>query len=109
METLELKKYAAKSVEYHNIDPVNEHERNDYFYANLNPYWEQFGETDVSLTTVIFSHINDMQYEVKKATANIRGEFVKWLLSRYPNTENVCILAHAEFAEFQSECPHFFD
>ena len=106
MKNLELKNYAKLSIEYHNIDRNHEPERNAFFNDKLNPYWDHFGETDVSLTTVIFSHVNDIVFDRKNAA--VRAEFVKWLLWRYPNTENVSILANAEFAEFQEEMPQLF-
>ena len=107
-ENLELKNYAALSVDYAKIDRKNTLQRNAFWRANLAPYWSQFDETDVSLTTVIFSHVNDMTHITEYNEKHIHAEFVKWLLFRYPNTENVSILANAEYAQFQKETPGLF-
>ena len=106
MKKFELKNYAAVSVSYAKIDRANTDERNAFYAEWMKPYWDHFDETDVSLITVIFSHVNDIVFDQKNAA--IRAEFVKWLLLRYPNTENVSILANAEFAEYQKECPGLF-
>ena len=106
MKKLELKNYAALSVRYADIDRKNTLQRNAFWRANLAPYWNEFDEVDTKLATVLFSHINDIVFDSQYSA--IRAEFVKWLLMRYPNTENVSILANAEYAEFQKETPGLF-
>lgn len=104
-EDLELKNYAAISKEYNETEIKNS-DAGNAIWNQMKPFWDHFGEGDVRLTTVIFSHVNDMAFD--RENAAIRAEFVKWLLMRYPNTENVSILANAEYAQFQKETPGLF-
>ena len=107
MINLRLQDYAAISIEYSEINRGDTDIRNAFFAKFMEPYWQQFEDCETSLRTVLFSHVNDMVHITGDDHKRMRAEFIKWLLFRYPNTQNVGILAKAEFAEFLNENPRF--
>ncbi len=61
----------------------------------------------VPLTTVMMSHLSDVQEVTSDKSTRNKINFVKYLLLKYVDTNRIEIDADKDYAEFIKKFPHF--